>query len=670
MNTVAMRNSLRSDWQRVMAVVNVNDGNFMVVGLLAVAVVVFFDSTVVRLLGFIIALVCGALVAASVRMKRAEVRRERVMRRSGVEDAPAKLSHVPEEGSEMKRLVFDDFQLHPRVIPVAEQPHEEVLQESPRHGTAPPKRSGGVVKKSAPRRFQVSDFFDVDSELFRDIAAEGNQSELRNEFDYVLNKILAAVKDVIFAHTVAYFWANHEKQQMICEAHISDSAELLSSQRFSIGHDVVSQIAVHGKPELITHVNPTSEKELLRYYERVEFVKSFVGVPVFYPAYKNAQLTSVPVGVLIADSTMEDAFGQETISLLGQFTKLISALIKTSTDKYDLLLDAELLNSIRRLQERIRSNFSVQTITQTVAEEAAKLLNWNFLSVVLYDDVKRGWAVKNVVSRIPEGYIAPEQLIDGEESIVGQTIKKNVHQVVQNIENQQLPRYYRGEKLVNSGSFVSVPISSLNKCYGALNVESRDPFNFSRKDIEILYRLAENAASALEILYLNEMIKEYVVIDGATNSYAKKFFIKKLQEELRRADDYGTELSLVLMSVDHSNKIMDRYGPEEFEAILADIVRILKAAIRPYDAVGRYDYNRLAVLLVNTAANDAYIWAEKMRKAIASHIMTIDGRSFSVTASIGVCGALEGMQQDEIINHATTVLLKGMESGGNAVRVY
>lgn len=670
MNSVAMRTTLRSEWERIIAVVNANDGTLMLVGLLAIAVFVVLDSTVVRLLGLILAVVCGVMFAASVRTKRGEVRRERVMRRSGMENAPSRLSHPLEERSEMKRLVFDDFRLHPRVTPVAEELHEEVLRESPRPGTVSPKRSDNTLRKSAPRKFQVSDFFDIDSELFRDTTGEGNQSELRNEFDYLLNKILTLVKDVLFAHTVAYFWANREKQQMICETQISDSAELLSSQRFSIGHDIVSQIAVNGRPELITHVNPSSEKELLRYYDRVEFVKSFVGVPVFYPAHKDAQLTSVPVGVLIADSTMEDAFGQETISLLGQFTKLISALIKTSTDKYDLLIDAELLNSIRRLQERIRSNFSVQTITQTVAEEAAKLLNWNFLSMVLYDDVKRGWAVKNVVNRTPEGYIAPEQLIEIEESIVGQTIKKNVHQVVQTIENQHLPRYYRGEKLVNSGSFVSVPISSLNKCYGALNVESRDRFNFSRKDIEILYRLAENAASALETLYLNEMIKEYVVIDGATNSYAKKFFIKKLHEELRRADDYGTELSLILMSVDHANKIIDRYGPEEFEAILADIVRVLKAAIRPYDAVGRYDYNRLAIMLVNTAANDAYIWAEKMRKAIASHIMTIDGRSFSVTASIGVCGALEGMTPEEIVSHATAVLLKAMESGGNAVRVY
>lgn len=671
MNSIAIRSVLRNEWVRIIKVSNANDGIFTVAGLLAIAVVLFVDSTALRLLGSIIAVTCSLLFAASVQTKRAELRRrfdppQQASSASDREDNRTQFSRSQEEGREMKRLVFDDFSLHPRVTP--NETHEEMLEVSPQYASEAPKRMDGVLK-SAPRQFQVSDFFDIDSELFQD-SAEGNQSELRNEFDYLLNKILAVVKDVVFAHTVAYFWANRDKQQMICETRISDNEELLSSRRFPIGHDVVSQIALNGKPELITHVNPSSEKELLRYYDRVEFVKSFVGVPVFYPAHKNAQSASVPVGVLIADSTMEDAFGQETISLLGQFTKLISALIKTSTDKYDLLLDAELLNSIRRLQERIRSNFSVQTITQTLAEEAAKLLNWNFLSIVLYDDQKRGWVTKQIVNRIPEGYVPAERLIDVEDSVVGQAIKHNVHQLVQNIELLQSPRYFRGEKLVNSGSFVSVPISSLNKCYGTLNVESRDRFNFSRKDVEILYRLAENAAAAFEILYMHEMIKEYVVIDGPTNSYAKKYFIKKLQEELRRADDYGTELSLALLSIDHANKIIERYGAEEVEAVLADIVRILKAGIRPYDAVGRYDYNRLAILLVNTAANDAYIWAEKMRKTIAGHIITIDSKSFSVTASIGVCGALEGMKSDEIISHATAVLLKGMENGGNAVRVY
>jgi diguanylate cyclase (GGDEF)-like protein len=695
-NTVAIKNHLRKiqfrgEWDKLISMVNSVDGFFVLIGLIAIVVFWIADGIVWRLISFMIAVMCGLLFGESLQSKRAAVRRGFRLPVLTVDsarqtDIGTSLVRSQEEGSEMKKLVFDDFQAHPRVTEITEeiQPKEEVLNELPdgiedqafalhektRSPATHQKHNDPAQKKTVSRQFQLSDFFDVDSELFQESSAEGSQPEPRNEFDFLLNKILAVMKDVVFAHTVAFFWANRDKQQMVCEASITDSMDFPSSRRFPISEDVISQIALSGKPELITHVNPTSEKELLRYYERVEFVKSFVGVPVFYPSQKNPQSPSVPVGVIVADSTMEDAFGQETIALLGQFTKLISVLIKTSTDKYDLLLDVELLNSIRRLQERIRNDFSVQTIVQSLAEESGKLLNWHFLSIILYDDVKRGWAIKKVINRVQESYIAPEELIDAEESIVGLAIKKNVHQLVQDLDSKELPRYYPGEKLEAGGSFVSIPISSLNKCYGALNIESCDRFNFSRKDIEILYRLAENTASALEILYLNEMIQEYVVVDSTTNAYTKRFFIKKLHEELQRADDYGTDLSLALLSIDNAHKIIERYGHSEFETVLADVVKILKTGIRTYDAVGQYDYNRLGVILVNTAANDAYIWGEKVRKTIASRIITVDGKSFSVTASIGVCGALEGMKTEEIIDHTTAVLHKGIESGGNAVRVY
>lgn len=670
--------ALKNQWGKLIASVQPYDGIILLVGFLGFIALWTIESVGIRWICSIIVAVSAILSIASLQTKRVELRRGFRSRNS--------FSPSQEEGSNMKKLVFDDFHPH-RATPIIEEKqdqedlrtHQErvpsLIDQPPLAGHPISARRLDAVStktsaKLAPQEYQISDFFDLDSDVFRSSALESGQPELRHEFDFLLNKVLAVIKEVVFAHTVAFFWANREKQHMVCEAKVTDGVNFIASKRFTMGQDIVSQIAHKGKPELINRVNPLSEKELLRYYEQVEYVKSFVGVPVFYPPLPNEHTPSEPVGVIIVDSTVEDAFGPETISLLGQFTKLVSALIKTSTDKYDLLLDVELLNAIRRLQERVRNDFSVHTIAQTLAEEVGKLLNWDFLSVVLNDEVKRAWVAKKIVNRIQEGYIGPEQLVDFGESIVGNAIKNNTHRLVQDLEIEQLPRYYRGEKLGSSGSFVSVPISSLNKCYGALNIESRDKFNFSRRDVEILYRLAENAASALEILYMNDIIKEYVIMDDLTGVYLKKFFLKKLSEELLRADDYGTDISLLLFTVDHANRLTERYGQEGFENVLIDVAKVLRSGVRPYDIIGRYDYNRFSVVLVNTTANDAYIWAEKIRKTIASRIINVDGKSFSVTITAGVCGALEGMKTDEILGHASAVLHKGMEAGGNTVRIY
>lgn len=652
------------------------DGIVILVGIAAAVVGFLVDDVASRLICVGIVVLSTILAVGSLRLKREQL---------------AKGFHVPqaqspsqEEGIEMKKLVFDDFQpdARPRYISEtveevttalvsseANAPHSgRVLSiEQPQ---APRPKAGQLQRqKAATREFQISDFFDSDEITHRHQPGSG-QPELRTEFDFLLNKALGVIKEVTFAHTVAFFWANREKQQLVCESKTSESESFLPDRRLRMGLDLVSQVARTGKPELVSRVNPLSEEELIAYYTNVEFIKSFVAVPVFFPGAPADGRPYEPVGVIAVDSQVEDSYGPETIALLAQFSKLISALIKSSTDKYDLMLDVELLNSIRRLQKAIRNDFTVHTIASSLADEMAKLLNWNYLSIVLFDDQKNSWTVKKVVNRSHEPYISPGEPVELNGSIVGGTIKLNAHQIVEEFTAESLPRFNPGEKAERRGSFLSVPISSLNKCYGALCVESPDSSNFSRKDVEIAYRLTENAASALEILHMNEVIHQYVIVDELTGVYSKKFFLQKVEEELQRSDDFGLDASLLVIAVDNAREFETRYRREGFETALLNVAKILRASVRRYDLVGRFDHHRFGVLLVNTTGNDAYIWAERIRKAVASHVMQVDDKSFSVTISVGVSGAAEGTKAQTLVENALMVLDRGLEDGGNTVRMF
>jgi diguanylate cyclase (GGDEF)-like protein len=536
-----------------------------------------------------------------------------------------------------------------------------------RHGTpvTSPAMAAAMSGDPAPHReFAVSDFFDFDSEIFK------GETEPRTEFDFLLVKLLGVVKEVLFAHSVSFFWANREKQQMVLETKVTDSLNYFSARRFAIGHDLVSRVATTGRPEVLTEVNPDSEAELFPYYTAAEGIRSFVGVPVFYSKSTDPRDPGHPVAVIAVDSIAEDDFGDETVAVLGHATKLVSALIKSYNDKYDLLLNAELIRSIRRMQEKIRNNFSLSTIVQALSEEVTKMVGWDHLSVVLYDEQKHNWAARRVTSRGQAPFIATDQVIDIAGSVTGRTIRNNIHSLVEDLETVTSPRYYPGEKVSASGSFVSVPISSLNKCYGAVSLESADRYNFSRQDIEILYRLTENVGSAIELLYLNDVINDYVVVDALTGLYSKKYFAQRLDEEIQRADDTGTELSLLYVTVDKHREIVERYGDEGFERVVLALARLIRSGVRPYDVVGRVETNRVGVLLAGTTSSDAYLWAEKIRKNIAGQVITIGEKSFSVTISAGVSGVLEGMRNPELVGNTVAVLNRATEAGGNTVRVF
>lgn len=613
----------------------------IVVGILALIVGFFVGSTVVR--AVCILLFMGSVVYAFItgRSTRAEV--------------SDRNSEPPEDN--MKKLLFDDFQAAGGNYVVKQLEDEGKVVPS----TKSARPATVTLKPETVREMEIPDFFDLDSDTAY------SDSEPRSEFHSLLNKVLLVLKDVLFAHSVAFFWGNREKKQMVLESIATDSKSFMAGKRFDMEQDLLSQVAVSGKPQVLGRMDPASGKDLLRYYETLDDIKSVTCVPVFF---MSGSRDIVPVGVVVADSLAEDAFGGETLALMGRFTKLISGLIKSYTDKYDLLLDSELLASIRRLQDRIKGDPSEQAVLAALAEETNRLANFDFLTVTMYADDKLSWVVQKVVNKNGQPYVAPDVMVDIEQSIVGGSIRNNAVTSVEDLAEVPTSRYCGDEPMERTGSFLCIPISSFNRCYGAFAIESRSVRNFSGSEAETIYRLVENAAAALEVLYLNDLIREHVVVDQLTGSLTRKHFLKKLEEEVQRAEDFNTELSFVSFAVDGMTGHHERYGADGTDTIVNNVARIIRGNLRLYDVLGRQGDDTLGVLLINTPASDGYLWAEKIRKLIASHVIMIGPKTLSVTVSAGVCGLTTGMEVGELVAGTTQVLGKAIEHGGNLVRIF
>ncbi len=561
-------------------------------------------------------------------------------------------SHTPE--GNMKKLMFDDFQAAEGnyVVKVVEDLRPVV--PSTRQAQPVPLPSETV------RELEIVDFFDLDTE------SSLAEAEPRAEFHSLMNKVLIVLKDVLFAHTVAFYWINHEKKQAVPEGWATDS-EAFAKERFPLEEDVVSVVAVSQKPKLVGRLDPAAERESLLYYTEPNHIQSVVAVPVFF---KSGGADIQTVGVLIADSLAEDAFGQETLIMLGQFTKLVSSLIKSYTDKYDLLLEAELVASLRRMQDRLKSDAREETVLSALIEETNRLARWDYLTITMYSEEAHGWVIQKAVNKLGSPYPAPGQVVDPRSSIVATSIRTNGVQHVQDLTVAGMVRFAEGEQIDTNGSFLCFPISSFNRCYGALTLESKDPAAYTGREEGTLYRLVENVGAILEVLYMNDLVREYVVVDHHTGSMTRRHFLKRIDDEVHRAEDFNTELALATVCVDGLTDHVQRYGKDSTDAILNEVTKVIRGILRTYDAVGRHDQDRLGVLLVNMPASDAYLWAEKLRKLVASHVMLLGGKSFSVTVSVGVCGLSEGMNSEDLLDGTFRVLEKAVEGGGNLVRVY
>ncbi len=164
-------------------------------------------------------------------------------------------------------------------------------------------------------------------ENFDKIATEELPSDVNHDeqFAFVLAKILTVIKEAYLAHSSVYFWYNKSKERLTLEKYVSSSNDI-TERKFKIEDDILSKIVQKEEPELLTDITPNAEKDVIRYYNSPQGIRSFVGVPLFY----GKKLA----GVLALDSKEGDAFGIESIYSLGRIVRVISILISLFEDKY------------------------------------------------------------------------------------------------------------------------------------------------------------------------------------------------------------------------------------------------------------------------------------------------------------------------------------------------
>ncbi|MBM4165575.1 MAG: GAF domain-containing protein [Ignavibacteria bacterium] len=490
-------------------------------------------------------------------------------------------------------------------------------------------------------------------------------SPTKTELSVSLQHLLDALKELTFAHSVCLFWVKNETSQLLLETKSTNAHSLSSSFRFSLADDLVSQVAKNGKPLNITNINPSAQRDLICYYDTIENVKSFAGIPIFFSESNS------PVAVLCADSLSVDDFGSETIISLQKFGEIITSLLKNFSEKYDLQVDAKMLNAIRSLQKNILHNSLREIIFDSLLREIGKILSWDFLTAIALDGKTNEWKVFSLVNNTIHSYIEREKSIDVKKSAVGKSLHSLRSLFVDNLEERNVVRFYPEENFVKQGSFLCIPLTNGNECFGIVTAEYHEPNSYVQKDIETLQPLIALINSALEILELKTTNKEFVHVEKNTNALREKFFFQRLENELHRVSEFSESCVLGIISIDRAIKFRERFEESGFENIRTSVSQALLSHLRSFDILGTSEANReqFFVLLVHSNSIDVQLWGEKVRKQIASTIISLDEKSFSVTVSIGMYCVAKTMSGEFAFSYAKTALNKAIELGENSVKI-
>jgi diguanylate cyclase (GGDEF)-like protein/PAS domain S-box-containing protein len=174
---------------------------------------------------------------------------------------------------------------------------------------------------------------------------------------------------------------------------------------------------------------------------------------------------------------------------------------------------------------------------------------------------------------------------------------------------------------------------------------------------------------------LEDKLSAMALTDGLTGIANRRAFDRALQREWKRTLREGSQISLLLLDIDHFKRFNDLYGHQVGDDCLRAVAAAVSGAVRTTDIVARYGGEEIAIILPSTFTDGAMEVAEKVRSAIESLRLGLEGNSetaSSVTVSIGVATALARQggtikMPESLLLAADNAMYKAKHKGRNRV---
>jgi diguanylate cyclase (GGDEF)-like protein len=191
------------------------------------------------------------------------------------------------------------------------------------------------------------------------------------------------------------------------------------------------------------------------------------------------------------------------------------------------------------------------------------------------------------------------------------------------------------------------------------------------EDRLLLTAVANDLTIAVENSELYKLTKRMAITDELTGLNNYRFMLQRLEDEIERARRFGRNLSLLMLDADDFKLYNDTHGHVAGDVALSELADVMTKAVRDIDVVCRYGGEEFAILLPETDADGAFVAAEKVREAIATHdFPDADGNSDQrLTVSIGLSTFPEpAADREALLRQADDALYVAKRSGRNRVR--
>jgi diguanylate cyclase (GGDEF)-like protein len=237
-----------------------------------------------------------------------------------------------------------------------------------------------------------------------------------------------------------------------------------------------------------------------------------------------------------------------------------------------------------------------------------------------------------------------------------------------------LPSNIFTEYSMQIGSVVEVILLSFALA-DRMRLMKEDNARMQREAAETLERRVQERTHELDQTLLglsevNSKLQELTRVDGLTGISNRSFFDDQFEIEWQRAARIHSPLGLLMIDIDHFKHFNDTYGHLGGDACLKAVASVIHQAMRrPADKCFRYGGEEFVVVLPHTDPAGSLFIGERIRKAVAEMVFTLEGQHIPITISVGVCSIVPSrdLPNNTLIGYADQALYQAKHNGRNRV---
>ena len=156
-------------------------------------------------------------------------------------------------------------------------------------------------------------------------------------------------------------------------------------------------------------------------------------------------------------------------------------------------------------------------------------------------------------------------------------------------------------------------------------------------------------------------------VDALSGVLRREEFEANLQSRIDELQVDGGSACLLAIDLDEFKSVNDRFGHAAGDEVIRRSGRLIAAALRSNDLVGRVGGEEFMVLLPNLPKHIGAEIADRLRKRIASQAFLFGAETIFVSTSIGVASLMLGDSMASLMQRADARLYRAKRSGRNRV---